>query len=154
MRAGAGATTAVTRRDTPELALGNSYEPGRIAGGVINRLHLVWRDALGLIYALRGPRTGAQTKLLALVALAYALLPLDLLPDVAPLLGVADDLLVVPALLALATRTLPAPVRAAAVSRSAGIQKRLPWMVTEGMALSVLAFGGLVWGLLQLFGVI
>ncbi|UBV42280.1 DUF1232 domain-containing protein [Deinococcus taeanensis] len=88
-----------------------------------------WRDALALLFALGDRRTPAGAKLLALLALGYALLPLDLLPDLTPVLGVADDLLIVPTLLALAARTLPAPVLAQAQRRSLSVQRRLPWLV-------------------------
>ncbi|GHG07917.1 hypothetical protein GCM10017783_20670 [Deinococcus piscis] len=115
-------------------------------------MRLVWRDALALLFALRDPRTGLQARAWALVALAYAALPLDLLPDLTPLLGAADDLLIVPALLALATRSLPVPVQREAVARSQGLQRRLPWLVPAGLILTVVALAGAAWGLLRLLG--
>lgn len=72
------------------------------------RLRSIWRDALALLFAIRDPRTPAGARGLALVALIYAVSPIDLLPDTLPGLGVMDDLLIVPTLLALAARQLPA----------------------------------------------
>lgn len=82
----------------------------RRATGPFARLRLVWRDAAALLLALRDPRVGAQSKIIALAALLYAVSPIDLLPDGVPLLGLTDDLLLVPAVLAFAARNLPAPV--------------------------------------------
>jgi uncharacterized membrane protein YkvA (DUF1232 family) len=48
--------------------------------------------------------------LLPAVALAYALSPLDLVPDFIPILGLLDDLLLLPALLWLAIRAIPPQV--------------------------------------------
>ncbi len=104
---------------------------------MITRVRAVWRDALALLFALNDRRTPTGAKLLATLALAYALLPLDLLPDLTPVLGVADDILIVPTLLALAARTLPTPVLAQAQTRSLGVQRRLPWLI-PGAALTVL----------------
>ncbi|MDO4263695.1 MAG: DUF1232 domain-containing protein [Deinococcus sp.] len=119
---------------------------------MIRNLRLVWRDALALLFALRDRRTGTQARALALAALAYAALPLDLLPDLTPLLGAADDLLIVPALLALATRSLPPAVRTEALARSRAVQRRLPWLLPAGLVLTLLALAGAAWGLLRLTG--
>ena len=108
----------------------------------------MWRDALALLFALNDRRTPTGAKLLAALALSYALLPLDLLPDLTPVLGVADDILIVPTLLALAARTLPAPVLAQAQTRSLGVQRRLPWLIPGAVlgALTLLSLlGWAVW---------
>ena len=123
-------------------------------GAVITKLRLVWKGALNLLFALRDPRTPAQSKLLAAVALAYALMPFDLLPDLTPFLGLADDILLVPALMALAARSLPAPVQADAQRRSRALRKKMPWLLGVGVGLTLLAVVGIIWGLLQLTGVI
>ncbi|MBZ9752073.1 DUF1232 domain-containing protein [Deinococcus sp. HMF7604] len=96
---------------------------------MFTRVRAVWRDALALLFALGDRRTPAGAKLLAALALGYALLPLDLLPDLTPVLGLADDALVVPGLLALAARTLPGDVLNRARERSLQMQRRLPWVV-------------------------
>jgi len=46
-------------------------------------------------------------RVLVAIAIAYALSPIDLIPDFIPVLGLLDDLVLVPALLALAIRYLP-----------------------------------------------
>ncbi len=84
--------------------------PGRIA-----RL-LAWartlkQDGLVLWFALRHPGTPWWVKALAFVVVAYALSPIDLIPDFIPVLGLIDDALLLPGLIWLALRLLPAQVR-------------------------------------------
>jgi len=64
--------------------------------------------------AARDPRTPWALRLLALAVAAYALSPIDLVPDFIPVLGYLDDLLIVPLGLALVLRLLPPPVLLAA----------------------------------------
>jgi uncharacterized membrane protein YkvA (DUF1232 family) len=54
------------------------------------------RDVHALWLAARDPRTPWYAKLLALVVAAYALSPVDLIPDFIPVLGYLDDLVLVP----------------------------------------------------------
>jgi uncharacterized membrane protein YkvA (DUF1232 family) len=68
------------------------------------------RDAMLLWFASRHPDTPWLPKLLCLVAVAYALSPIDLIPDFIPVLGFVDDALLLPALLWLALRLVPAHV--------------------------------------------
>lgn len=115
---------------------------------MIARVRSVWKDALPVVFALGDRRTPTQAKVIAALALGYAVLPLDLLPDVTPFLGVADDILVVPTLLALAARTLPAPVLQDARLRTLNVQRRLPWLVPTVIAtllLGLLLFSWAVW---------
>ena len=65
-------------------------------------------------YAARDPRTPTLVRVLALLVAAYALSPIDLIPDFIPVLGYLDDLLLLPLGLALVARLLPEPVIASA----------------------------------------
>lgn len=65
------------------------------------------RDAVALWIAARDPRTPSGAKLVAAAVAAYALSPIDLIPDFIPVLGYLDDLLIVPAGIALAVRLIP-----------------------------------------------
>jgi len=60
------------------------------------------RESLALYYAARDPRTPWYAKLLAGAIVAYALSPIDLIPDFIPVLGLVDDLLLLPAAIWLA----------------------------------------------------
>jgi uncharacterized membrane protein YkvA (DUF1232 family) len=79
------------------------------------------RDVVALWLAARDPRTPLAAKLVAGAVAAYALSPVDLIPDFIPVLGYLDDLLLVPAGIWLAVRLIPAALfdefRAAAESR-------------------------------------
>jgi uncharacterized membrane protein YkvA (DUF1232 family) len=70
------------------------------------------RDTYALYLAVRDPRVPWYAKALAAAVVAYALSPIDLIPDFIPVLGYLDDLLLVPLGLALALRLIPAPVLA------------------------------------------
>lgn len=72
------------------------------------------RDGLTLWFALRHPATPWWIKLLIVFVVGYALSPIDLIPDFIPVLGLIDDLILLPVLIGLALRLLPAPVKAAA----------------------------------------
>ena len=65
------------------------------------------RDLVALWLAARDPRTPLGAKLVAGAVAAYALSPIDLIPDFIPVLGWLDDLLIVPAGLWLALRLVP-----------------------------------------------
>src|ERR671933_1645183 len=80
--------------------------------GLRRRARLLKRDTYALYLAARDPRTPWYAKVLAAVVVAYALSPLDLIPDFIPVLGYLDDLLIVPAGIALAVKLVPAPVMA------------------------------------------
>ena len=63
--------------------------------------------ALALWIAARDARTPLAAKLVALATSAYAFSPIDLIPDFVPVLGLLDDLVLVPAGLWLAVRLIP-----------------------------------------------
>lgn len=65
-----------------------------------------------LWFALRDPRTPRVAKILAFVVVAYALSPIDLIPDFIPVLGYLDDMLLLPGLIWLTVKLIPAPVLA------------------------------------------
>ena len=66
------------------------------------------REVLMLWLAARDPRVPWAAKLVAGSVAAYALSPIDLIPDFIPVLGLLDDLLIVPAGIWLALRMIPA----------------------------------------------
>jgi uncharacterized membrane protein YkvA (DUF1232 family) len=68
------------------------------------------RDVLALWIAARSPKTPLLAKIVAGAVAAYALSPIDLIPDFIPVLGYLDDLLIVPLGIALVVRLIPAPL--------------------------------------------
>jgi uncharacterized membrane protein YkvA (DUF1232 family) len=75
-------------------------------------------ETLAVALAYRDPRTPWYARLVAAAVVAYALSPLDLVPDFVPVLGYLDDLLLVPLGLALAMRLIPPAVLAECRTRA------------------------------------
>ena len=61
---------------------------------------------------MRHPRTPLSAKLVAAVVVGYALSPIDLIPDFIPVLGLLDDIVLLPLGIALCVKLLPADVMA------------------------------------------
>ncbi|WEK02887.1 MAG: DUF1232 domain-containing protein [Candidatus Devosia phytovorans] len=70
------------------------------------------RDVVALWIGARDPRTPLAAKVVAAIVAAYALSPVDLIPDFIPVLGYLDDVLLVPLGILLAVRLIPAPLMA------------------------------------------
>jgi uncharacterized membrane protein YkvA (DUF1232 family) len=68
------------------------------------------RSVLVLYLAYRDARTPWYAKAFALLVLAYALSPIDLIPDFIPVLGYVDDLILVPLGMYLAWKMIPREV--------------------------------------------
>jgi uncharacterized membrane protein YkvA (DUF1232 family) len=68
------------------------------------------RDTHAVWLAAHDPRTPWYAKALGLAVAAYALSPIDLIPDFIPVLGLLDDLLIVPLGLWLTLKLIPADV--------------------------------------------
>ena len=65
------------------------------------------RDVLALYLAARDPRVPWYAKVIAAGVAAYALSPIDLIPDFIPVVGYLDDLLIVPLGIMLAIKLVP-----------------------------------------------
>lgn len=68
------------------------------------------RDIPAVFLAMRRKETPISAKLFAALAVGYALSPIDLIPDVIPVLGYLDDVLLLPLLVALAVKRIPPSV--------------------------------------------
>jgi uncharacterized membrane protein YkvA (DUF1232 family) len=72
----------------------------------------VKRDVVALYIAGRDPRVPWYVKLAAVAVAAYALSPIDLIPDFIPVLGYLDDVIILPVALLLVIKMIPAPLMA------------------------------------------
>ena len=70
------------------------------------------RDAHALYLAARDPRVPWYAKAIAIAVAGYALSPIDLIPDFIPVIGYLDDLIIVPAGIALVIRLIPPEIMA------------------------------------------
>ncbi|GGR90676.1 YkvA family protein [Deinococcus sedimenti] len=100
-------------------------------------------ELLALSLAARDPRSPWYARAWALLVLAYALSPIDLIPDFIPVLGQLDDLLLVPAGLWVALRLIPPEVLVDARREAATHPQKLARSAL-GAALIVLVYVALV----------
>lgn len=96
----------------------------------------------------RHPQTPASVRWVAIAVLAYAVSPIDLIPDFIPVLGQLDDLLLIPLGIALVVRLTPkahweAQLREAEISREK--LPRLWWGAAAIVLLWLLLLGLVVW---------
>ncbi len=84
------------------------------------------RDAMTLWFARSHPQTPWYAKAMGSLVVAYALSPIDLIPDFIPVLGYLDDVILLPLLIWLTVRLLPPQVLAE--SRLKAEQ----WMAEQG----------------------
>ncbi|MBS7699095.1 MULTISPECIES: DUF1232 domain-containing protein [unclassified Chelatococcus] len=73
---------------------------------------IIKQDVLALWIASRDSRTPWYAKVAAGAVAAYALSPIDLIPDFIPVLGYLDDLIIVPLGILLVIKLIPAPLMA------------------------------------------
>ena len=71
------------------------------------RVQRLKADIPAVFLALKDKETPCYAKFLAAVTVGYALSPIDLIPDFIPVLGYLDDILILPALVALTIRSIP-----------------------------------------------
>lgn len=101
----------------------------------------------------RHPQTPRAAKLVALGVLAYAVSPIDLIPDFIPVLGQLDDLILLPLGVALAVKLTPKPLWEARLREAELSRDQLPklwWGAAAIVALWVLLFGLFVWWLVRM----
>jgi uncharacterized membrane protein YkvA (DUF1232 family) len=88
------------------------------------RIAVVWTlvkvDARVLWYALQHPLSPRWLKLGAVGMVAYLLSPIDFIPDMLPVIGVVDDLVLIPLAMRWLLGRLPASIRVYAERRARG----------------------------------
>ncbi len=82
------------------------------------------RDVVALWFAARDRRTPFSAKFVAGTVAAYALSPVDLIPDFIPILGYLDDLILVPLGILLAVRVVPPALMEEFRERAAALEGR------------------------------
>ena len=103
---------------------------------------------LALWKLFRHPDTPRAAKLVALLVLAYALSPIDLIPDFIPVLGLLDDVILLPLGIALAVKLTPRHLwlaRVAEAEQGAEQLPRLLWGAAIVVAVWLLVVGLLAW---------
>ncbi|MCA1949469.1 MAG: DUF1232 domain-containing protein [Treponema sp.] len=123
----------------------------------LEALGLWAKRTIGTLYYLTiHPETPKLAKVVAIIALAYALSPIDLVPDFIPILGYLDDLIILPLLVGLAIKLVPQNLfqvcEAEAQEHPVSLKKQwgaavfiiLFWLVIIGLILKTIlaGFGG------------
>jgi uncharacterized membrane protein YkvA (DUF1232 family) len=119
----------------------------RLAGAarLSTRVFALWK-------LFKHPHTPLPAKIVAVLVVAYAVSPIDLIPDFIPVLGQLDDLVIVPMGMALAVRLTPKPVWDACLREAeigAGQLPRLLWGAALVIAVWLLLLAGLVVGVVM-----
>ena len=76
------------------------------------RARALKRESYALYLAVRDPRTPWYARAVAGAVVAYAFSPFDLIPDFIPVIGLLDDVILVPLGIALALKLIPTAVMA------------------------------------------
>lgn len=110
-------------------------------------------EIYALYLATRDPRTPLLARFVAGIVVAYALSPIDLIPDVIPILGYLDDVILVPLGIMLAIRLIPSEVltdcrATASASSDVRLSSRVGLAIV--VALWVIALAVVSWRVLRL----
>jgi uncharacterized membrane protein YkvA (DUF1232 family) len=81
---------------------------------------------LALWNLMRHPQTPRAARWVAIALIAYAVSPIDLIPDFIPVLGLLDDLVLLPLGIALVVRLTPTPLWQACLREAQASGERLP----------------------------
>ncbi len=107
---------------------------------------------LALWKLFKHPQTPRAARWVAMAVIAYAVSPIDLIPDFIPVLGLLDELILIPLGVALVVRLTPRPLWQALLNEARASQDSLPklWWGAFGVLLVWAALLGLLaWWLLR-----
>lgn len=111
------------------------------------KIALLKQECIVIYFALKDIRTPFPAKIFAAVTVAYLLSPMDLVPDFIPVLGLLDDLILVPLLISLTLKLIPKAVLddvRAMVNKDGRLRQQwyfaLPVVLIYAAILSVLYF--------------
>jgi uncharacterized membrane protein YkvA (DUF1232 family) len=110
-------------------------------GGWTQWARAIRRDAHALYLAARDPRVPWYAKWLAVAVAAYALSPIDITPDFIPGLGYLDDLIIVPAGMALVIRCIPPEIMAEHRALAAAVANRPVSLAAATFVVTLWALG-------------
>ena len=106
-----------------------------VATGAAQRIRIY---LLALWKLFRHPETPRAARWVAIAVIAYAVSPIDLIPDFIPVLGQLDDLILIPLGIALVVRLTPTPLWTALLEQAKASPDPLPRLIWGAVA--VIAF--------------
>ena len=83
------------------------------------------KEILALYYAYQNPKLPLLPKILIISTVAYALSPIDLIPDFIPILGYLDDLIILPLMISLSLKLIPSEIMKASREKAENIFQHL-----------------------------
>lgn len=114
---------------------------------LLGLLKVIKDDAIILYYAWRHPGTPFFVRAALVAVLAYVVSPIDIVPDYLPVIGIADDVALIPAAIISLTHMLPSNVLAECRRESERWKNRMPWIIGLFIFLIVAWFTIIVAGL-------
>jgi uncharacterized membrane protein YkvA (DUF1232 family) len=106
-------------------------------------------SATTLSLAARHPRTPWYAKAMALMVVGYAFSPIDLIPDFIPVLGLLDDLLLLPLGIWLTRRMIPPDVWEECRARAGHAERPRSWVATVVIVWVWICAGLALWPLVH-----
>ena len=124
----------------------------RIGGDVMwirlwSLFRLLREDIVLLFFACRNPRTPRYIRILLFAVVGYLISPVDLIPDYLPVVGMMDDMIIVPTALLYIMRLLPVDIRLACERDTQRLKRKMPYI------LSILAIVVLLWIVFLIWGI-
>lgn len=74
---------------------------------LVSRAKQLKTDIPAIFIAFKKRQTPIAAKILAAIAIGYVLSPLDLIPDFIPIIGLLDDIILIPVLIAIIIKLIP-----------------------------------------------
>ncbi|KNZ33538.1 MAG: hypothetical protein AD742_06115 [Methylibium sp. NZG] len=108
---------------------------------------------LALWKLFKHPRTPRAARWVAIAVIAYAVSPIDLIPDFIPVLGLLDEMVLIPLGVALVVRLTPRPLWQELLAEARASKDALPRLWWGALAVVVVwgaLLGGLAWWLMSL----
>jgi uncharacterized membrane protein YkvA (DUF1232 family) len=125
-----------------------NFFKGWFKGGAVAQIGV---HLLALWKLFKHPQTPRAARWVAIAVIAYAVSPIDLVPDFIPVLGLLDELILIPLGVALVVRLTPRPLWQALLAEARASKDKLPrlWWGAAGVLLVWAALLGLLaWWLL------
>jgi len=115
-----------------------------VIAGLKERARRLKAEVVALYLAARHPGTPWYAKLFLAAIVAYALSPIDLIPDFIPVLGLVDEIVLLPFAIILAVKMVPAGVMAECRERALRQDAKGSWMGRIGAAFILLLWLALI----------
>lgn len=107
-------------------------------------------DIVILFFAWRNPATPRYIKILLFVVAGYLISPIDVIPDYLPVIGMVDDMTIVPLALLYITSILPVDVRLESQRHTEKLKKKMPYILSAIAILLVVWMAFLIWVIYRL----